>query len=133
MLHGPAALVVFGGAIAMALFMGAGIGARALTFGFGMTGLLALLPGFIQTLVGFVHAKIEEIAAAGAFILSTSLYALLGLILAASPLEDREIMDGRRERPGRLSRMIWKVFPLVMFLFLILTWLLVITPFKRQG
>ena len=113
--------------------MGAGIGAKALTFGFGMTGLIALLLGLIQTMFGFVHARIEEIAAAGAFILSASLYALLGLILAASPLEDREIMDGRRDRPGRLSRMVWKVFPLVTFLFLILTWLLVITPFKKQG
>jgi len=132
-LHGPAALVVFGGAIALALFMGAGIGAKALTFGFGMTGMIALLLGLIQTMFGFVHVKIEEIAASVAFIISASLYALLGLILVAAPLEDRELMEGRRERPGRLSRMIWKVFPLVTFLFLILTWLLVITPMKKRG
>jgi hypothetical protein len=133
MLHGPAALVIFGGAIALTLFLGTGTGARALTFGFGMTGLIALLLGLIQAMFGFVHADIKEISAAVAFIISASLYALLGLVLIAAPLEDRELMDGRRERPGRLSRMLWGVFPLLAFLFLILTWIMVITPMRKAG
>jgi len=131
MLHGPAGLVIFGGAIALALFMGAGARGKALTYGFAMTGLIALLLGIIQTMFGFVHADIKEIATAVAFIISSSLYALLGLVLVASPLEDRDLMDGRRERPGRLSRMFWRVFPLVVFFFLILTWIIVITPMKK--
>ena len=133
MFHGPAALVIFGGAIALALFLGAGAGAKALTFGFGMTGFIALLIGLIQTMFGFVHGEVKEIAAALAFILSASLYALLGMVLVAGPLEDRELMDGRRERPGRLSRMFWRVFPLLTLLFLILTLILVITPMKKPG
>ncbi len=133
MLHGPAILVVFGGAIALALFMGAGAGARALTLGFAMTGLVGLLLGLIQALFGFVHVSIREISAALAFIISASFFALLGLVAVAAPLEDREVMEGRRERSGLLSRMFWTVFPLLVFIFLILTFIMVITPMKQPG
>jgi len=131
MLHLPAALVVFGGAIALSLFMGTG--GRSLTFGFGMTGLVALLLGLIQAMFGFVHTNISEIAAAVSFIISASLYTLLGLILLAAPLEDRALMDGRRDGKGRLSGIIWGIFPLLAFFFLILTWIMVITPMKKAG
>lgn len=133
MLHGPAILVVFGGAIALALFTGVGAGARALTLGFGMTGLIGLLTGLIQALFGFVHTSINEIAAAVAFIISTSLFALLGLAVIAAPLEDREVMEGRREGPGPYSRLLWTVFPLLAFIFLLLTFVMVITPMKKPG
>jgi len=133
MLHWPAILVVLGGTIALALFMGAGAGARALTLGFAMTGLIGLLTGLIQALFGFVHTNIQEIAAAAAFLISASLFALLGLVVIAAPLEDREVMEGRRERPGGLSRMFWIVFPLLTFIFLLLTFIMVITPMKKPG
>jgi hypothetical protein len=133
MLHGPAILVVLGGVIALALFMGAGTGARALTLGFAMAGLVGLLMGLIQALFGFVHSSIREISAALAFIISASFFALLGLVAVAAPLEDREVMEGRRERPGPLSRMFWTVFPLLVFIFLILTFIMVVTPMKQPG
>ena len=132
-LHGPAILVVFGGAIALALFMGAAAGARALTLGFAMTGLISLLMGLIQALFGFVHKNINEIAAAMAFIISASSFALLGLVVVAAPLEDREMMEGRRERPAPLSRMFWIVFPLLVFIFLLLMFIMVITPMNQPG
>ncbi len=131
--HGPAALVVIGGAITLALFLGSGSGARALAVAFGMTGLVALLAGIIQAMFGFVQANIQEVAASVSFIISASLYSLLGLVLFAAPREDRELMDGFREGPGRLSGMIWKVLPLVAFLVLILTFIMVITPMKKAG
>jgi hypothetical protein len=133
MLHWPAALVVFGGAIALALFMGAGAGARGLTLGFAMTGLISLLMGLLQALFGFVHKSQPELAAALAFVISASAFALLGLGVIAAPLEDREVMDGRRERPGSLSRMFWTVFPLLAFIFLLLTLIMVITPMTKPG
>lgn len=131
--HGPAALVVFGGAIALALFMGRSAGARAWTLGFGLTGLIALLMGLIQALLGFVHSSIQEIAAAIAFIVSASAYALLGLAVAASPLEDREVMEGRVEGPGTVSRMFWAVFPLLVFVFLLLAFIMLIMPMTRRA
>ena len=132
-LHGPALLVVLGGSIALALFMGTGAGARALTLGFGLTGLVGLLMGFIQALFGFVHTSVREISAAIAFIISVALFALLGLVAVAAPLEDREVMEGRRRGPGWLSRMSWIVFPLLAFVFLLLTFIMVITPMKQPG
>ncbi len=132
-LHGPAILVVVGGAIALALFMGAGAGARALTLGFAMTGLVALFMGLIQAMFGFAHTNIQEISAALAFIIAACFFALLGLVAVAAPLEDREVMAGRRDRPGPLSRMFWVVFPLLTFFFLLLTLIMVITPMKQAG
>jgi hypothetical protein len=133
MLHWPAFLVVFGGAIGLALFMGAGAGARGLTIGFAMTGLISLLMGLIQAMFGFVHASVQEVSAALAFIISASSFALLGLAVIAAPFEDREVMEGRRERPGPYSRMLWTVFPLLAFIFLLLTFIMVITPMQKPG
>ena len=130
LLHWPAYLVVFGGAIALALFMGAGAGARAWTLGFAMTGLIGLFMGLIQGLFGFVHRNVGEIATAVAFIISTSSLTLLGLVAVAAPLEDREVMEGRREGPAPLSRFFWVLLPLLTFIFLILTFIMVVTPMK---
>ncbi len=129
--HPPAILAVVGGTVALALFMGAGAGARAWTLGFALTGLAGLLMGLIQALFGFVHKEIAEIAAACAFIISASTLSLLGLVAVAGPLEDREVMDGRKDRPSPLSRLFWAVFPLMTFIFLVLTFIMVVTPMER--
>lgn len=131
LLHWPAILVVVGGTAALAIFMGAGAGARALTLGFALTGLISLLMGFIQALFGFVHQNIREISAALVFVVSASSFALLGMLVAGAPLEDREVMEGRRGQPGSLSRLLWVVFPLLAYLFLILAFIIVITPMKQ--
>lgn len=131
LLHVPAILVVIGGSVGLALFMGAGAGARAWTLGFAMTGLTGLLMGFIQALFGFVHRDIAEIASACAFIISAATLSLLGLAAVAAPLEDREIMDGRRDRPAPLSRLFWTLFPLLTFILLVLTFIMVVTPMEK--
>jgi hypothetical protein len=117
----------------LALFMGAGTGARAWTLGFATMGLVALLTGLIQSLFGFVHTSVQEIAAAIAFIVSASAFALLGLVTVASPLEDREVTSGRRRGAGPVSRMFWVLLPLVTFIFLVLTFIMVVTPMKVKG
>lgn len=132
-LHGPAILVVLGGAIAMALFTGAGSGARALTLGFAVTGLIALLTGLIQALFGFVHTNLAEISSAVAFIISASSFSLFGLVAVAAPLEDREVMEGRRAGAGPFSRMLWVLLPLLTFVFLVLTFIMVVTPITKPG
>jgi len=133
LLHWPAILAVLGGGIALALFMGAGAGARAWTLGFAAMGLVALLTGLIQGLFGFVHASVQEIAAAIAFIIAASTFSLLGLVTVASPLEDREVMDGRRDGAGPVSRMFWVLLPLLTFVFLVLAFIMVVTPMKVKG
>jgi hypothetical protein len=131
LLHWPSYLVVIGGTIAMALFIGPGAGARAWTLGFALTGFIGLLMGLIQALLGFVHTNIAEISSAVAFIISASSLTLLGLVVVAAPLEDREIMDGRSQRAGSLSRLFWAAFPLLTFIFLVLTFIMVVTPMKK--
>ena len=133
LLHWPAILVVFGGAIALALFMGAGAGARAWTLGFATMGLIALFTGLIQSLFGFVHTNVQEIAAAIAFIVAASTFALLGLVTVASPLEDREVMSGRRAGAESISGMFWVLLPLLTFIFLVLAFIMVVTPMKVKG
>ncbi len=130
LLHWPAILVILGGGIALALFMGAGVGARAWTIGFATMGFIALFTGLIQSLFGFVHTSVQEISAAIAFIISASAFALLGLVTVASPLEDREVMGGRRAGAGPLSRMCWVLLPLLTFIFLVLAFIMVVTPMK---
>jgi hypothetical protein len=133
LLHWPAVLVVFGGAIAISLFIGARAGARALTIGFGMAGFISVFMGLIQALFGFVHTNVREIAAAIAFIISGSAFALLGLAVVAAPLEDRGVMEGRSERPGPFSRLIWVVFPILTYVFLLLAFVMVVTPMKKPA
>mgnify|MGYP001581083194 CR=1 FL=1 len=133
LLHWPAYLVVFGGAIALSLFMGAGAGAQAWTLGFAMTGLIGLLMGLIQALFGFAHRDLAGISSAVAFIISASVLTLLGFVAVAAPLEDREVMDGRREGPRPLSRFFWVLLPLLTFIFLILTFIMVVTPMTKPG
>jgi hypothetical protein len=132
-LNWPSILVVVGGTTALALFMGAGAVGRALTLGFAMTGLISLLMGFIQALFGFVHHNIQEVTSALVFIISSCSIALLGMLVVGAPLEDREVMEGRREGPAPLSRMFWAVFPLVAYVFLILAFLMVITPMTKPA
>jgi hypothetical protein len=133
LLHWPAILVVLGGTIALALFTGAGSGARAWTLGFGVTGLVALLMGLIQALFGFAHANLAEISSAVAFIISASSLSLFGLVAVAAPLEDREVMEGCRAGPGPFSRMFWVLLPLLTFIFLVLTFIMVVTPITKPG
>jgi hypothetical protein len=123
--------VVAGGTVALAIFVGTGFGARVLTFGLSLTGLISLLTGFIQALFGFVHHSIQEISTALVFVISSSSFTLLGMLVAGTPLEDREVMEERRERPGSLSRIAWVVFPLVVYIFLVLAFILVITPMEQ--
>jgi len=148
LLHWPAILVVLGGTIALALFTGAGSGPRAWTLGFAVTGLIALLMGLIQALFGFVHANLAEISSAVAFIISASSLSLFGLVAVAAPLEDREVMEGRRDGSGPFSRMLWVLLPLLSgpfsrmlwvllplltFVFLVLTFIMVVTPITKPG
>ncbi len=133
LLHWPAVLVVVGGSVALALFMGPGAGGRAWTLGFAMTGLVGLLAGLIQALFGVVHRNVGEVAAACAFIISASSLSLLGQVTVAAPLEDREVMEGWRRAPAPLSRLFWVSFPLVAFIFLLLTFIMVVTPMTKPA
>jgi flagellar motor component MotA len=128
----PSLLVVLGGTIAIVLFVGNSPKGRTFTFGFAVTGLIGSLMGIIQVLLGFASRSIEDIAAAITFILSSCFFALLGLMIVGSPLEDRAIKTTSTAKHSTLSRVVWYVFPLVTLILLVITFFLIITPMKKQ-
>jgi hypothetical protein len=125
-----AILVVAGGAVIMLIFLGRASLGASLTSGLAVTGLLGSLMGLMQTLFAFTEKSIRDVSSALAFVISSCFLALLGMILAGLPLADHEVRAAGR--PGGLvfNRLAWYVFPLLALLFLVLTFIAVVTPIK---
>lgn len=128
----PSLLVVFGGTLALMLFLGNAARPSALSPGFAVTGLIGSLFGFIQVLRGISAGSIAEISYALTFILSSCFAALLGMFLVGAPLEDRAAKGLGKNARTSLGRAAWYVFPLVALIFLVTVFLLIITPFERH-
>jgi hypothetical protein len=130
-LYWPSLLVVLGGTLAIALFVGNAAAGRSFTIGFALTGLLATLMGFVQAMFGFSTKGIQDVAAAITFILSACFVALLGMMLVGNPLEDRFFKIGKDQKPLALSRIAWFVFPFMILILLFLTFVMVVTPIQK--
>ncbi len=129
----PSLLIVLGGTIAIALFIGTASGGQTFTFGFAVTGFIGALIGCIQVLLGLSSRSIEEIAAGMTFILSSCFFALLGMMLIGAPLEDRTLKNATNGRHSTMSRAAWYVFPLVTLILIVVAFVLVITPMPAPG
>ena len=127
-MYWPSLLIVLGGTIAIATFVGTAAGGQTFTFGFAVTGFIGSLMGCIQVLLGFSARSIEEIAVAMTFVLSSCFFALLGMMLVGAPLEDRTLKSSTSARHSTMSRVAWYVFPLVTLILIVVTFVLVITP-----
>jgi hypothetical protein len=128
----PSLLVVFGGTLALLLFLGDVVREPKISPGFAVTGLIGSLIGFLQVLLGISAGSIAEISSALTFILSSCFAALMGMFLLAAPLEDRTAkMRGESVRTS-LSRVAWYVFPLMALIFLVAVFVLIVTPFERH-
>ncbi len=126
----PALLVVLGGTIALMLFMrGANTGPSQST-AFAAMGLIGSLLGIIQMLFGMTEGAqgIAQVAGAFAFLISSCLTALFGMVLVGAPLEDRAVRTGRIAAPSGFSRAAWYVFPLLALIFLVPMVLQLIVP-----
>ncbi|MDH4217359.1 MAG: MotA/TolQ/ExbB proton channel family protein [Candidatus Aminicenantes bacterium] len=132
MIYWPSFLVVLGGTIALVLFVGNSAKGQTFTLGFAVTGLIGSLMGIIQVLLGFSSRSIQDIAAAVTFILSSCFFSLIGMMLVGAPLEDRSIKDLKTAKRSTLSRVAWYVFPLVTLILLVITFVIVVTPIKKQ-
>jgi disulfide bond formation protein DsbB len=126
----PSLLVVLGGTTALVLYVGNGAEGHTFTFGFAVTGLIGSLMGFIQVLLGFSSSSIQVVTIAMTFVLSSCLFALLGMMLVGAPLEDRTVKGSPDARYSTLSRVAWYAFPLVTLIFIVITFVLVLTPMK---
>lgn len=130
-LYWPSLLVVLGGTIAIALFVGNAASGRFFTIGFALTGFLATLLGLVQAMFGFSSRGIQEIAAAIAFILSACFVALLGMMLVGNPLVDRSVKTDRIQKIQPLNRIAWFVFPFMTLILLLLSFVMVVTPIQK--
>ncbi len=128
----PSLLVVFGGTLALMLFLGGAAHETAVSPAFAATGLIGSLMGFVQTLLGISAGSITDVASALTFILSSCFAALLGMFLLGGPLEDRAARGLGEHARTALNRAAWYVFPLLALVFLVSVFVLVITPFERQ-
>ncbi len=130
-LYWPSLLVVVGGTIVIALFVGNAAAGRSLTIGFALTGMLATLMGFVQAMMGFSSKEIQDIASAVTFILSSCFIALLGMMLVGNPLVDRSVKSDTIQKTHTLNRIAWFVFPFMTLILLFLTFVMVVTPMKK--
>ncbi|MCK7462048.1 MAG: hypothetical protein MZU84_08310 [Sphingobacterium sp.] len=134
LLHGPAILVVFGGAIALALFMGAGAGARALDTRIrhdrphrsahgAHPGPVRLRPrghrGDLRRRRLHHHRVLRSPCSAS--------------WPSPRPSRTARSWTGRRAGAAPSSRMFWILLPLMSFIFLILTFIMVVTPMTKPG
>lgn len=131
LIYWPAVLVVLGGTSALVLFIGNAGKGQSFTFGFAVTGLLGALLGFIQVLLGMAARNIQDVSAAVSFVLSSCFFALLGMILVGAPLGNRWLRHSPHTKPPTLSLIAGYVFPLVALIFLVITWVVVLTPMKQ--
>ncbi len=130
-IYWPSLLVVFGGTLALLLFLGDSDRASVISPVFAVTGMIGCLMGFVQVLLGISAGKIEMVSSAVTFILTSCFAALLGMVLVGAPLEDRAARSGGRARTP-LNRAAWYVFPLITLVFLVMVFVLIITPFERH-
>ncbi len=131
-IYWPSLLVVWGGTLALLLFMGDGAYRSVISPGFSVTGMIGSLMGFVQVLWGVSAGKIEDLSAALTFILSSCFAALMGMFLLGGPLEDRAARDSGETARTPLNRAAWYVFPLLALVFLVAVFVLIVTPFENH-
>jgi len=131
LIYWPAILVVLGGTLALSLFAGNLAKGRIFSLGFALTGLLGLLLGIIQVLLGLSSRSIQVITAAIAFNLSTCFVSLLGMMLVGAPLEDWSLKNRKAGEHSTTSRIAWFGFPLITLILVIITFIIVITPMTK--
>jgi hypothetical protein len=131
LLHGPAWLVVGGGALVFALYLrGLGRGA-SIVVGLAAAGTVAVLLGLTRGLHGFATRSIDDVAGGLMFAISSGYAALAGLAALGLPLLDRDARDGR-PTPAAAR---WAVggFPLVVLTVVVFTILLVMVPMEKPA
>ncbi len=132
----PSLLVVLGGTLALMLFMGKTTTGPTLSTAFAGMGFIGSLVGCIEMLFSIATVSgppgIAAVAGALVFVLSSCLAAQLGMILVGAPLEDRALRMGQLAAPTAFSRVAWYVFPLLSLIFLVVAFVMIITPLPKS-
>jgi hypothetical protein len=129
----PAVLVVAGGAVVATVLLAPKVWGASITFVSALMGAVAAILGFLKVLLAVSHANISNMAGSIAFIISSCFVALLIMILAGIPLSDRERCASPSLKAAPLLRLSWYVFPFLVLIFLVLAFILVVTPFQKPA
>ncbi len=119
----PAWLSVWGGAVALGLFLGAWRNGPALTLGFAYAGTISALVGLVRAISGFSETSIPLVASGCSLMISSCFAALVGMLAAAASRQDRN-----RAFPGHTTRLAWYGLPVAGLLVLALVVLMVMIP-----
>jgi hypothetical protein len=131
LLHGPAWLVVAGGALALGVYLrGIGRGA-SIAVALGGAGTVGVLLGLTRGLHGFATRSIDDVAGGLMFAISSGYAALAGLVAVGLPLVDQDAREGRA--PAAAARWAAYGFPLVVLAVLVFTVLLVMVPMEKPA
>lgn len=126
----PSILIVAGGGALLALFVRRPVGSN-LTMGFVLTGTISSFFGLIQIVCGFSGGSIKDVAAAVTFIISSCFVALVCMLFIGLPLEDRAELKLGKKKKRPLRRLAWHILPALVFLYLVLSFVIAITPIKK--
>lgn len=129
--HWPSLLVVVGWALALLLLLGDAAAGHSVTVSFAFTGLMGIFFGLVRLLNG-IGGSIQSIAAGITFSLLSCAFAILGMILAGMPMEDRAFKAGKNGTGTVLSRIAWYGFPVLAILLIAFAVLLAIIPMGKK-
>ncbi len=129
--HWPSLLVVVGWALALLLLLGDAAAGHSVTVSFAFTGLMGIFFGLVRLLNG-IGGSIQSVAAGITFSLLSCAFAILGMILAGMPMEDRAFKAGKNSKGAVLSRIAWYGFPVLAIFLIAFSVLLALIPMGKH-
>jgi hypothetical protein len=129
----PAVLVVAGGTVVLTMLLGPRAWGASITLAGAVTGFVGAIVGFLRVMLAVSHANISNVAGSIAFIISSCFLALVIMVLVGIPLSDWERRFSHPAIASPLIRLSWYVFPFLVLIFLVLAFILVVTPFQKPA
>jgi hypothetical protein len=130
LVHWPAILLVVGAAFSGIAAAGDGMRAETAAPACALAGTLGGLVGLVLAMTGFAQPDLGRVTAGVSFMITSCSTGLLGLLAAASLREGEDA--GGRGTSASVVRASWVLFPLVSLLFLVVVFLLVVTPMTKR-
>lgn len=129
--HLPSLLVVVGLALALLALLGDAVAGHPVTLSFAFTGVIGVFIGIVKYLGGIAGVSIAAVVEGVTFSLLSCVFALLGMLLAGKPMEDRVFKAGINGKGTLLSRIAWYGFPILVLTLILFTQLMAMIPIHK--
>lgn len=130
--HLPSLLVVVGLALALLALLGDAVAGHSVTLSFAFTGVIGVFIGIIKYLSGMGGVSIAAVVEGVTFSLLSCVFALLGMLLAGMPMEDRAFKTGKNGTGTLLSRIAWYGFPILVLVLILFTQIMAMIPIHKN-